>query len=841
MLRSRLVLGVVSVLAVSTATHAGSLKTEEPLFSRHIVPLFSRLGCNSGSCHGAVQGQNGFRLSLFGVDPAQDRENLLRDSGGRRLDLHNPARSLFLLKALGQVPHEGGIRVRPQGWEYAMLQRWVSRGAPLDDLSKSRVVKLKVTRPASTLKPGIFVDLRVEASFADGSTEDVTKFCTFEVQDREVARAEDSKVEALQPGLSAVVVRYGAEPALAMITVPRPDAAAFPSVKGNNFIDEHILGQLKRLNIPPSDLCDDATFLRRASLDVTGSLPTPQEVRSFLADKDSAKRTKKIDELLGRAGYSALWATKFCDLLKLSGFDANFALNEAAETKRFYDWIRARLQENVPYDQFVERILTATSREGRSQEEWIKEVDAMAAENARSAPGLALYTERKTLDLYWQRKEATGIKGTLQAAHAFLGLRLECAQCHRHPHDVWKQDDLLSFANFFIRVKGAGYPDSKSLNPKAAERLKKAPVEAKELRAQVKKLQDQMKALKDKKAPEMEIEHCKEEVARLEMKARAIESGPKRYGTEVYHQSSKSGFASVTSPLGTQKSDRFRLLGEAREIKPAAGDDPRKLVMDWLRRPDNPYFARAIVNRVWAHYFTRGIVDPPDHLSPLNPPSHPELLEALAKGFVENKYDLKWLHRTILLSRTYQASSQPNEANKGDRRNFAYYYLRRPMTEVFIDAINQVTGAKEKFPARLFLPEGTRALEVPGPIRVETDMASLAFAYQSLGRPARNPQTLCDCERESNATMVAALFVGNHPQIHQKIKAADGRLAQVMKELNTDEQRIDEVFLMTLSRFPTMAERQMVLRHLEGSASKQLAMEDLAWVLLNSKEFMLNH
>ncbi len=811
---------------------------QNPVFSRHIVPLFAKLGCNSGACHGAVQGQNGFRLSLFGVDPAQDRMHLLRDAGGRRLDLNNPDNSLFLLKALGQVSHEGGVRVRPNSWEHTMLRHWVAAGVPLDDLSKSRVVKLKATPATSILKPGGSVELRIEATFADGSSEDVTKFCTFETQDRDVARAENgARIEALTPGLSAVVIRYGAEPVVAMVTVPRPGEVAFPAVKGHNFIDDHVFGQLKRLNLPPSDLCDDATFLRRASLDLIGTLPTAAEVRTFLADKNPDRRSKKIHELMSRPGYSALWATKFCDLLKASGYDGNFALSEPAETKRFYDWIRARLDENVPYDQFVERIVTATSREGRSQEDWIKEVNRLAEENAHNAPGLSLYTSRKTLDLYWQRKESTGIKGTLQVAHAFLGLRLECAQCHRHPHDVWKQDDLLSFSNFFMRVKGAGYPDAKSLVPQAAERLKKAPMEAKQLRDQVKKLQDKMKSFKDK----AEIDQCKADISQLEMKARALENGPKRYGTEIQHQPGKNATASVTSPLGTQKSDKLRLLGESKDLKLAADQDPRRVVMDWMRRPDNPYFARAIVNRVWAHYFTRGIVDPPDHLSPLNPPSHPELLDALAKGFVENKYDLKWLHKTILSSRTYQTSANPTEANKSDRRNFAYYSLRRPMTEVLIDAVNQVTGAKEKFPARLFLPDGTKAIEVPGPVRVETDIASLAFAYQALGRPARNSQTLCDCERESNATMVGSLFLANHPQIHQKIKAADGRLAQIMKQLTKDEEVIDELYLTTLSRFPTMTERQTVLRYIDGAPSKQIAMEDLLWTLLNSKEFLLNH
>ena len=301
-------IGFVIACALSTVgsvlSQSPDPKIAEPVYGRHIVPLLARLGCNSGACHGAVQGQNGFRLSLFGVDPAQDRDHLMRDAAGRRLDLNNPGNSLFLMKALGQIPHEGGVRVRPLSWEYRLLQQWVSQGVPTGELPKSRVTKLTVTPPASTVKLGDSISLRVEAAFADGTKEDVTGFCTFETQDRDVAKSEDGgRIVTLQPGHSAVVIRYGSEPVVAMVTVPRPGAADFPAAKGNNFIDEHILAQLKRLNIPPSDVCDDATFLRRVSLDLTGGLPSAEEVRAFLSDKNPDRRAKKIDELLARPGY----------------------------------------------------------------------------------------------------------------------------------------------------------------------------------------------------------------------------------------------------------------------------------------------------------------------------------------------------------------------------------------------------------------------------------------------------------------------------------------------------------------------------------------------------------
>jgi hypothetical protein len=591
------------------------------------------------------------------------------------------------------------------------------------------------------------------------------------------------------------------------------------------------------LNLPPAELCDDATFLRRASLDVTGALPPPDEVRAFLADTNPQKRTKKIDELLMRPGHAAVWATKFCDILKVSGFNGNYAFTEAAENRRFFEWLRARLRENIAYDELVERILTATSREGRGQEDWLKEVMALAEENARQTPDLQVYSKRRTLDLYWQREGATGLKGALQVAHAFLGLRLECAQCHRHPHDVWKQDDLLSFANFFMRVKGAGYPDNKSLPKQYADLMKQAPNDAKKLREEAKKLAEKAK---DKKLPADEAEKLKKDAAEMEVKARAMEGGPKRFGTEVVH-SEKSSYASVTSPLGTQRSEQFRHLGAAEPITLPKERDPRELVMEWLRQPDNPYFAKAIVNRVWAHYFSRGIVDPPDHLSPLNPPSHPELLAALADGFVQNKYDLRWLHRTILASRTYQQSWRPHEASKTDRRNFAFFYVRRLPAEVLVDAVNHATGGKESFSKRLFLPEDAKALEVAGVTSAENERASMAYAFQIFGRPLRNSMIQCDCERDASPTMVQTLYLANHPQVREKISSPEGRVAKVLKQHADPARQVEELFLWALSRPPSAEDLRACLDNLKSSPSPQKGLEDVLWSLLNTREFILNH
>ena len=812
---------------------------EKPLFSRHVVPLFSRLGCNAGACHGSVKGQNGFRLSLFGANPALDHALLLREFGGRRLNEFEPEKSLLLEKATGQISHVGGQRMAVGSREYKLLRNWVTGGAALDKVENSRATALRVSPAQQTAQIGNRYPLKVEAAFADGSKEDVTDLCSFEVLDQTVAAVDtNGTVTATGVGDTAVIVRYGYEPAVAHLVVPRAGNEPFPDVKPSNFVDTHVLAKLKRLNIHPAELCDDATFLRRASLDVTGLPPTPDEVRAYLADKSPDKRAKVIDELLGKSGYAALWATKFSDVLKPNSFNANYGLLEAAEARRFYEWVRTRMAENTPYDEFAERVLLATSRDGRTREEWIEEVMAMAAENAKMEPNLAVYAKRKTLDLYWQRENATGVKGTLQVAHAFLGLRLECAQCHRHPHDVWQQDDLLSFANFFMRVKGANYPDNKALPTKAAELMKKGPAEAKKLREDAKKLTDKAK---DKSVKPDDAARMTAEAKELEMKARMLTEGPKRFGTEVQHNGERANFASMSSPLGTQKSDVFRLLGSKDAVKLSKDDDPRAAVVAWMRSPDNPYFARALVNRVWAHYLGRGIIDPADHLSSLNPPSHPELLDALAKGFIENKYDLKWLHKTILNSRTYQQSARPHETAKHDRRNFAAFPLRRLPAEVLLDSINQVAGATESFPPRLFLPPGARAMEVAGVTGAENDRASLAYAFQIFGRPARNGLVQCDCERDQSPTIVQALYLANHPMLREKLASANGRVAKLVKDMPDDTKRVEEVFLWAVGRLPSKNDLAAALEYLKTSPTAQGGLEDLMWSLINTREFSLNH
>jgi hypothetical protein len=830
---ARAACGFALLLVFPVSVRAG----DPPSYQRHVTALFSKLGCNGGTCHGAVKGQNGFRLSLFGADPAGDHERILREFGGRRVNLADPAASLLLKKATGEAEHGGGVRLRPGSAEYELLRKWIAAGAPMDDAARSRIKELRVSPSEQVAKPGQSYRLKVEAKFADGSTEDVTAFCSFDSLDRAVATVDAAgTVTGTGVGDAGLIVRYRGQPAAARVLVPRTAAVAFPDVEVKNFIDAHVLAKLKRLNLPPADVCDDATFLRRVHLDVTGELPTPDEVLAFLADASPDKRAKKIDELLLCPGHADLWALKFCDLLKAADFGVYAdALSEEHDAPRMQAWVRARLIENTPYDVFVERVLTATSREGRSMEEYAAEVKALFEGYKSGRPDLELYAKRETLDLYWQRRGSSGVGGAMQVAHAFLGLRLECAQCHRHPHDTWQQEDLLDFANFFMRVRTVGFQgDNEKKFPDAAAFFKKFNDEGKKLEADVKKRKE-LTAAKDATAT---TEKFKQETAELEKRAKLLPEVARRIMQAECRLLPPGATAKVTSTLGTAESKAYRLLGEAEPVAVPADRDPRELVVEWMRRPDNPYFARAIVNRVWAHYLGRGIIDPPDNLSAFNPATHPELLQELCAGFVKNNYDLRWLHRTILNSRTYQQSTTPAKGSEADRTHYAFFPLRRLPAEVLLDALNSATGTTEKMDMKYYhWPDEMKTVQVPFTPR----NGFVAFVLETYGRPKRNAAVQCDCERDGSGSIFQVLTLANHPRVWEKIKEPAGRVAKLAKDGRDEASKIDELFLAVVSRLPSAEEREGCVKFVKSAESSEKGLQGVLWSLMNTREFLLQH
>lgn len=856
-----------AIVAVALFAVPQFARAEEPSYQKHVSALFSKLGCNAGNCHGAVKGQGGFRLSLFGADPDGDYARLMREFGGRRINLVEPTASLILRKATGQAEHGGGVRLQSDSADYAVLRKWIESGAKSD---ANTAAELRVTPGEQIAKKGETFKLKVEASFG-GKTEDVTQYCSFESLDNGVATVDASgTVTGKGVGDAAIIVRYRAQPALARVLVPRPDSGAFPDVKPNNFVDTHVLAKLKRLNLPPADVADDATFLRRACLDVTGELPTPDEVTKFLSDASADKRTKKIDELLGRAAHADLWTLKFCDLLKAADFGVYAdAMSLEADAPRMQAWIRARMIENTPYDVFVERILTATSREGRTMDEYATEVKAMFEGYSPGRPDLERYAKRKTLDLFWQRRGSDGVSGTLQVAHAFLGLRLECAQCHRHPHDNWQQSDLLEFANFFMRVRTVGFQGDNEKNfTDAAAFYKKFNDEAKALEADVKKrkegegkkLEDEAKKAKtdaDKLMASKNLTDAqKEELAKLKV----VIAKAEKYRTETAEMEKRAKmmpevarrlmqaesrllpagkYAKVTSTLGTAEAKTsMRLLGDSYTLGLNHQGDPREVVMAWMRKPDNPYFAKAIVNRVWAHYFGRGIIDPPDNLSAFNPATHPELLKELCDGFIANKFDLKWLHKTILNSRTYQQSNIPAKGAEADRTHYAYFPLRRMPAEVMLDALNAATGTSDKMDMKYYhWPDEMKTVQVPYAPKNEF----VTFVLDTYGRPKRNSAVQCDCEREGASSIFQVLTLANHPRVWEKIRDTNGRVAKLLKETKDDGSRVDALFLATVSRLPTEKERDACLKFVKDADTPEKGFHGVLWGLLNTREFVLQH
>jgi hypothetical protein len=612
-------LTLLNLLAVHATAGAGPIPLpdggtiKDVDFERHVQGLLGRTGCSTGSCHGSFQGKGGLYLSLFGYSAEKDYLSFTRDGFGRRVNTVNPDQSLLLLKATGQVSHGGGQRFEKGSWQYQVFREWIAQGARWTPGSGA-VEKLTVT-PAEHrfAKPGEKHQLRVRARFADGSEADVTAFTDFRVNDDFVAEvAPTGVVKGLRPGDTAVVVSYRGNVLASRALVPAPVAAgfAYPSLPDANYIDRAVFTKLRQLNIVPSDLAGDAEFLRRVTIDTIGCLPTPDEVRAFLASKDPDKRARKIDELLTHPLHAALWATKFSDITG-NNVDQMEQPREWApkRSKMWHDWFRKRVAENVPYDRIVEGVLCATSREGATPDDWVKEMTTL--EEAAEKGFDSNYADRATLDLFWRRTQFPLEMMGEHTAAAFLGIRLECAQCHKHPFDRWTQVDYRQYANVFAQVKFDASPEARQLLNKINKERRDA-------------------AMADpKKKNNRAVAQLRE--VYVDVAGTAQPAGKGINNKALRHPD-------TNQPLAP------KALGGP-EIA-VQGGDARAALFQWLRDPANPYFAPAFVNRVWGHYFGIGLVDPVDNFSVANPPSNPALLNALAQDFIAKGFDIRELERT---------------------------------------------------------------------------------------------------------------------------------------------------------------------------------------------------
>jgi hypothetical protein len=755
-------------------------------FERHIQGLLGRMGCNTGSCHGSFQGKGGLYLSLFGYSAEKDYYSLTRDSMGRRINLQVPEESLILLKATNKVPHGGGQRFSEKSWQYAYFRKWIADGASWKQGSGA-VQRLESTQPVHRLtKIGERRPVKIQATFADGSKLDVTPYCDFRVTDDFVATiTSEGIVEARRPGDTVVVVSYRGNIQTVRIFVPQTVAKDFtyPQVPAVNYIDKQINRKLRELNIVPSKTASDSEFLRRVYIDTIGCLPTPGEVRKFLADPDPQKRSKLIDDLLEHPLHSALWALKFSDITgnNVDAMEQPVPLRPKW-SKMWYDWFRKRLHENMPYDQIVQGVLTATSRNQLPPEEWVKQ--ELERLDAAQKGFTHQYAERPTLDLFWRRNGFTPEQRGEQVAAAFLGVRLECAQCHKHPFDRWTQADYRSFANVFTQVQFGISKEAKEAVEATNKDLRETAMKANPKNRQIPQLREVF-----------------------------VDGAPRKL---LVHPD-------TNRPLPAQALGGPELTGKG---------DYREQLLTWMRRPDNPYFARSLVNRVWGHYFGRGLVDPVDDFSVANPPTHPELLDELAKDFIRSGYDLRHLERRILSSYAYQRSVQPNDTNQQDRKNYARAYVRRMMAEQVVDVLNSALDVTENLGPDV--PPGSKAIEV-APNRVAN--GNLAYIFRIFGRPPRT--SACDCERASEPALPQTLFLMTDQQLLGKITS--GRLRKLLAAKKTDAEIIDEFFLATLTRFPTAAEKEEALLYVRSKPKPVLGLADVVWALVNTREFILNH
>lgn len=700
---------------------SGQAKPRPISFENDVIPILTKATCNAGGCHGKAEGQNGFKLSVFGYDPVADHAAITKEARGRRIFSASPDNSLFLLKATGRIPHGGGKKIEEESLRYRRLARWLNEGAGLGPNEVPPIVSLEVEPAERVLALKGTQQIRVTAIDAAGVRRCVTAEAEFESNASNIAAVDKrGYVEAGEyPGEAAILVRYLGQVAVSRITLPRP-GVTFARPPEANFIDKHVWDKLARLGIPPSTIADDAEFCRRVFLDTIGTLPTATEARAFLASTDPKKREKLIDQLLERPEYADYWAMKWADLLRV---DRDAITPKAAVA--ISRWLKQQFAENRPYDQMARDVLTARGNTAREGPAAIYAVMQSPEELSRSI------------------------------AQLFCGVRIACAQCHHHPSAKWSQDDYFALAGFFSGVTRKPLPGG----------------------------------------------------------GLAIAEGQ---GTDM-----KNPRTGAVVPA--------RALGAGAPSKPTSGDR-REALADWMTGPENPYFATAIANRLWAHYFGRGLVEPLDDLRPTNPATNEPLLADLTKHLRDVKYDVKAFTRMLLNSRAYQLTSRAIPGNADDGQNFSHAAAKAMPAEVLLDAISQTTGVPEKFNG---VPEGFRAIQL-------WDNRIPSYFFQIFGRPLR--ASVCECERSNEPSITQALHLMNSPEIAEKIHAKTGTARKLSDSKKSPAEVIEELYLTCLARFPSEQEKATMLKvFTESGTDRRAATEDVLWALLNTKEFLFNH
>ncbi len=699
-----------------------AIKDRPISFKLDVMPIFLRNGCNQGGCHGAARGKDGFRLSLFGFDPDGDHYRLTRELNGRRINLAIPEESLLVEKSTGKVPHTGGQKFAVGEQYYNDLVRWVDAGGPQDPAGVATPVSVDLFPKTALLDgKGSTQQLIVRAKYSDGSERDVTSLALFLSSNDSSGKVSPSGlVTAGDRGEAFVMARFSTfTVGVPFIVLPKDLKFSFPATPEKNYIDTLVNAKLKNLRIAPSATCSDEVFLRRIFIDLTGMLPSVEEYKTFMANKSADKREQLVKELMERKEFSELWVLKWAELLQIRS--SNQVSYKA--TLLYYNWLQDRIARNVPLNQWVQELLGANGG-----------------------------TFNNPVTNYYQN-ETDILKVTENVAQVFMGMRIQCAQCHNHPFDRWTMDDYYGFAAFFTQIGRKGTDDPREL--------------------------------------------------------------------VVFN----SGSGEINHPLGGRRMAPKYLGGEVPDV---VGKDRRGLMAEWLASPKNPYFATNLSNMVWTHFFGVGIINEVDDVRVSNPPSNSELLQELGKKFTEYNYDFKRLVKDIVLSNSYQLSTQANASNESDTKNFSHSSIRRIKAETFLDCISQVTETKNKFPG---LPLGARAVQI-------ADGQVSNYFLTTFGRATR--ESVCSCEVKLDPTLSQSLHLLNGDATTQRITQGN-LIGKLLTDKKTPEEILNEIYVRCLSRMPSADEKTKVLALVNAEKDKKQVLEDAFWAVLNTREYMFNH
>ncbi len=681
-------------------------KPFKPDYVKDVMPVISRMGCNMGTCHGAKDGKAGFKLSLRGYDPIFDVRAFVDDHEGRRINLANADDSLMLLKATGAVPHEGGGRTKQDSDYYNTVKEWIANGCQLD-LKSAKVASIELfPKNPVVQKVGTTQQIRVIATYTDGTKRDVTAEAFIESGNTDIAAANDGAyIGTLRRGEAPVLARFeGAYAATTLTVMGDRSGFEWKEQPANNKVDELVAAKWKRMKILPSDLCTDAEFIRRVHLDLTGLPPTADDVRKFLADKKDSrkKRDELIDKLVGSDAYVDQWANKWADLLQV-----NRKFLGAEGAKLFRDWIRKEIAGNTPYDQFVRKIVAA---QGSNKEN----------------PAASYYKILRAPDATMEN-----------TTHLFLATRFNCNKCHDHPFERWTQDQYYEMAAYFARFG-----------------LKRDPKNAKG-----------------------------------NIGGTAVEGAKPLY--EVVYEKPEGEITHDRTGAVTPPS--FPYQAKYKVEKEASRRDH---LAAWITSPDNQYFAKSFVNRMWGYLTGTGIIEPLDDIRAGNPPSNPELLDHLTAEFIKGGFDTRKLVKSICKSRVYQLSIETHKWNEDDAVNFSHGKARRLPAEALFDAIFFSTGATPKFPG---VKPGTRASQLPD-VGVKLPDGFLG----NLGRPAR--ESACECDRSNDLQLGPVMALVSGPTVDAAISDKGNAIAKLVGEQKDDAKLIDELYMRILNRPATKQE-----------------------------------